>query len=601
MQSISNRFADNQKAIAAFCFVAIFSFLLLGTGIKESAQAKEPLPYPMMEDPAAKLQEKKVGFQPGLVPIWLKALAEDNRELRIQAADAIRRASAAGLTDCIEAKDELIEIYKKRDEHLLVRIACARALVQLDAKESLPHFEADLDESAYALRRVIEPALGQWKSEKGAAHWKKVLSEKSQPDNRLMLAIDSMGNAIDPANADAFRGVVFDLDRNINLRLAAARAYAAVVKQGSESTADQLTKLEPSSTDNFLLAATVLTQHSSPEAIERLQKFAVHQEPAVGLVAVRRLAELDLKNLYGQTAVLSKSRDSEIRAIVVQVLKNREEVADQKLLVEMMNDSHPKVRHDARIVLEGFAKSGKFDNEIRKDCEEILTSRTSEENWRMLEQTLLLVASLDHEPAVESVEKLLTTKREEICVTAAFTLQKLNVPASYPRLLDYARKINELGGGATTTSEQSLQLAHIFQLFGIVKYKEAESLLRVYVPKNNHKYYPDARAGAVWALGHILQDTPDPKLEAELAGRVIDTASSPAEAPIVRRMSAASLGRMRSKASLENLRKATGVDPYGCGYVAAWAIEQITGEPIPPVEPYVENVGGWFLRPISKQ
>jgi hypothetical protein len=77
--------------------------------------------------------------------------------------------------------------------------------------------------------------------------------------------------------------------------------------------------------------------------------------------------------------------------------------------------------------------------------------------------------------------------------------------------------------------------------------------------------------------------------------------SMPPELELVRRMSAISIGRMKTKGQLEALRKFVGEANNGSSEdYASWAIEQITGETVPHAplidEPYM--VTGWFLEPV---
>jgi hypothetical protein len=66
-------------------------------------------------------------------------------------------------------------------------------------------------------------------------------------------------------------------------------------------------------------------------------------------------------------------------------------------------------------------------------------------------------------------------------------------------------------------------------------------------------------------------------------------------------MSAVSLGRMKARASLDTLRRfyvtlPPNLDPVhnACG----WAIEQITGEKVPPAGTMEFSMERWFLTPL---
>jgi hypothetical protein len=141
------------------------------------------------------------------------------------------------------------------------------------------------------------------------------------------------------------------------------------------------------------------------------------------------------------------------------------------------------------------------------------------------------------------------------------------------------------------------QAQQLHQLFGILRYRDADPLLREYVPKE--QIDTRARSAAFWALGLIHEDESDCDLAPVFAERLADVTSLPPESGIVRWMAAVGLGRFKAASQLETLRRFAERDTMFAesGIASYWAIERITGEPMPPEPVETMRIGGWFLEP----
>jgi hypothetical protein len=145
-----------------------------------------------------------------------------------------------------------------------------------------------------------------------------------------------------------------------------------------------------------------------------------------------------------------------------------------------------------------------------------------------------------------------------------------------------------------------LQMAQLAQALGVGRYRPVEPLLRKFVPKSSHVGF-EARAAAIWALAWIHEDSPPPALVRELIVRLNDIDSMPPEDERVRRMCAVAFGRWKSQEAVGSLRRFyTGIlsrdyTTNTCG----WALEQITGEPLPKSATVTVNQPGWFLEVIE--
>jgi hypothetical protein len=145
------------------------------------------------------------------------------------------------------------------------------------------------------------------------------------------------------------------------------------------------------------------------------------------------------------------------------------------------------------------------------------------------------------------------------------------------------------------------QLSQLNQLFGKERYREADAALRRFIPR----YQPpplggmEARAAAIWALGLIHEGKTDPELATALEARLNDGGVNPEDAR-VRGMSAVTLARMKTKEALRSLRKwyASG-EPSAdlVNNACGWAIEQLTGQAMPPPRTIQKRQLDWFLNP----
>jgi hypothetical protein len=181
-------------------------------------------------------------------------------------------------------------------------------------------------------------------------------------------------------------------------------------------------------------------------------------------------------------------------------------------------------------------------------------------------------------------------------------LRKLAVAATLPAALKYAEvKLKDLAKGVGWPLLDH-QLSQLNQFLGQARYKPADAALRRYLPRLGKGGGPaEARAAAVWALGLLHEGKPDPDVVRAALARLNDLAPPPPEDYRVRWMAAVTLGRLKAKAALPSLRKYYQTPPPYTDHVCGWAIEQITGERLPPPEPLEPEPpplgSDWFLIP----
>jgi HEAT repeat protein len=220
------------------------------------------------------------------------------------------------------------------------------------------------------------------------------------------------------------------------------------------------------------------------------------------------------------------------------------------------------------------------------------------DQWRGCEQACVVLTRLNHLPSGKRMVELLGHERGEVQVAAAWGLSKLKIPELLPAMLEHAQSVYE-GFRSNQLSDtmpgKAMHMAHLFTAFGDQGYRPAEPLMREYLPKN-HSLGLESRGAATWAIGLFYEGNLQPDLVSLFVGRLYDNGRNP-DTDEVRNMAAIALGRMKAESALPDLRKFASQGMIPC----YWAIEQMTGEPIPTPSEQVTVVDDWFLAPIRNQ
>src|SRR5262249_13087222 len=150
---------------------------------------------------------------------------------------------------------------------------------------------------------------------------------------------------------------------------------------------------------------------------------------------------------------------------------------------------------------------------------------------------------LDHKPAAGRFVELLGAGRQEVFVTVAWGLHKLDVPETLPAVLRHVRE--ELGRRrkhAMLPGREGVhpllvdhQLSQLNQPLGRRRSVPADGVLRQFIPHpSDNRVGPESRAAAVWALGRIHEGKAESALASALEARLNDISNIPPEMPQVR-------------------------------------------------------------------
>ncbi|MDB5391963.1 MAG: phycocyanobilin lyase [Planctomycetaceae bacterium] len=555
--------------------------------------------FAMDEDPQFLVETRVKFFSPAYRPLWLEALARSEADLQRQAAETIAQAHEFGFPGMAEARPRLLEILTAEKSHPTARFAAARALIALDARDSVQTLFETSQKYGADLRQLLEPKLGVWKYPPLGEVWRSRLSSQNVRLRELMLAIEGVTQMEDGDAVPSLLKIVHDAYGSPAVRLAAARAAGNLRESGLESDADQLIGVADVPILNRLCAGLLFARHSSAASNATLQKLAQDREPSVVAMALTRLLKIDPELVVLLADVAMQNPDPKVRQLGSEAYIARPNPDRVVSLVRLLDDVHPQVRGAVRDALFVLSKRPEFDSVLRPACMKVLAG----ESWRGQEQATLLLARLDHKAAAPRLVQLLESPRDEVLMTAAWGLQKLAVPETLPAILDKAQRQTAIRE-ATPVQPISLdyQVVYLFETMGLMKYAPAEPLLRKHVPKN-FGYGEYSRGAAIWALGYLYLDHPDEGLAKSLAERMADTQSIPPETVHVQIMSAVAIGRMQAKSQTPAVKTLLGAG-QGFSHVnqaLRWTYIRLTGESLPAILPTRYSKSAWFLVPLDEQ
>ncbi len=546
-------------------------------------------------DPPARVPVDSLGFSDKLLPLWLEALDRADAEPRRLAIDTITLAARRGMEGLGEAVPKLEGVLVD-DPDPLARRAAAGALVALDASASAPRLAAASDRDGTLVAALVEPALARWDHAPRRDGWLSALDGPAGAER--LLAIEALGVVREPRAAAALERILLDRDAAPSDRLAAARALGTIRDDGLVAVATPLAGAAGSGPASLprLLAVALLARQSGDAATALLGTLARDPEPAVATGALARLDALDAPKALDVARDSLAVPDAGQRLLAARLAIRPGDADAVDRLAPLLGDRNPSLR---RFVAGTFADLA-ADPALRERVLARATDALGGDQWRALEQAALLVGHLDHEPAADRLLALLDSPRDEVGVAAAWALRKLEVEATLAPLLERATDLRgklAVDEPLPDRARLGLQAQQIHQLFGILRYRPADALLRQYVPKA--PIDANARSAAFWALGLLHENEPDCDLAPAFAERLADVASVPPEWMQVRWMSAVGIGRMKAASQLDTLRQFAARDTMfnQSGIASYWAIERITGEPMPPEPVSVRRVGGWFLEP----
>ncbi|MBI1311841.1 hypothetical protein GC176_11160 [bacterium] len=562
-------------------------------------------PSVLHEDPYLPVPGPINQADPAILPLLEDALASGESDLKRDAAVSIIRIHRNGYIDCSSLAAALTHVLQSNEKNRLVLKDVARALVSVDASESAAALSESIGRDA-DLVRIIEPALARWSYGPVQDEWLRRLGKfETEPQFLVLSAIRGLGETRNPAATELLQQIVLQSPR-ATYRLASASALGNVQRAGLEGLAGQLLReesavLSPSSaTRNLLhrqLAVLLLRWHSSDAARKSMLSLATDSNGAVAVVAWESLLRTAPKELRAVTEQSASANDPNVRNFVVQTLRMTPDASAVEQLGRILSDRHPDVRNAARRALLAFSEIPELRNAVLSAG----TSVLEQNNWEGVEQSAVLLGTLDHEPIADRCFELLTHPRTEAAVAAAWALRKLAIPATLPRMLTFCERIDAaLEGNRGIAISDPPVAGHLFEAMGLMDYKPADELLRRYVPKRDPRLLVPMRRSAINALGWLHAGSEDEELSAQFYARIVDQSPLPIyELDEVRYAATIAIGRIKAAAFEPKFRaRYSGFSTSANSYALEWALTQFTGEPLGEVQPTVRGLPLLPLKPL---
>ncbi len=551
----------------------------------------------MDREPEERPQPERWTLNPQLVPMWRRALARPESELKRQAAEAIAMAHTAGHADEMQVTiPELVSVFTEDKLHPAARHAAAHALISLNHRGSAATLLEISQNHGKDLRLLVEPALGEWNYEAIRPIWRLRIASARTPRRDLILAIHGLGQQRDAVALQPLLILAMTAEHPADVRLAAARAAGQIADHGLEPKTEQLLAHDRGLLLDRLCAVSLIARHRSERAITLHQTMGADAEPAVAAAALRSLFAVDPNLVLPLAESALQNPDANVRRIGIETYVALPTPERIQTLSLRLNDPHPELRGLVRDSFHALSTDKALDSAIRQSSIAILAGN----DWRGQEQAALLLAALDEESIASRLLELLEATRSEVMVTVAWSLKTIAVADTEAPILVFAKRRTDGAKGFTTSVD--FQLAHLIELLGRLKAVAATPLLQPYVPKT-FVYGVKSRAAAVWALGVIQEGQVNEPLAKQLMERVMDTMSSPPEEYDVRRASVLTLGRLRATTQLPALKQLIGetVDNDLFELTLRQAVLQISGEVLPIAPPLTFERTGWFLEPTYSE
>ncbi|MAE67993.1 MAG: hypothetical protein CMJ18_27390 [Phycisphaeraceae bacterium] len=599
---------------------------------------------PMYCDPLLEPYWQILTFHPGLTPIWVEALARPDTETRRRTAFDIGLAHEKGMPGLNTTVTPLRSLLNADGQHMLVRRTVARSLVQLDARDCADDLMARNRDDGQSMILITDSALAAWDHHPARETWMQRLVDPKATETVRLSAIRSLEAVRHEPAAAELQKIAMDRPQGPRLRVTAARALGAIATSGNESLVDELLGVDDVRTVDRLVAARILAKHEGEQAVAQLMALAQvatplkaryepqsRHDPSVVVLALTRLLEIDPLLIKPVGDALLLDRDASVRRLAAQAVIAQKTPHAVAQLGPLLNDLNPDLRIYVRRHLVDLAKLVHLSTPVRdaattelsgtpwRELELDPMAALVRESWRGHEQAALLLGALDHEAAADRLIDLLEYPRVEVRVAAGTALRRLQVQETLPPVLEYAEraamwqvdrenavaKHPHIGKGLETKIDVDQQMSQLMQLFGILKYRPAEQLMRRHVPKTkpiSKRHGNAARGAAIWALGQLYRDNPDEALAGQLAERLNDTELLDPEVVEVRRASAITIGRMGTGAQNGTLETwlDMGKASVDLGGACRWALMRINSTEIEPYGPSYREVRSFSLRPIAK-
>lgn len=521
-------------------------------------------------------------IEPDLGAVWLpppavpavvlhpERFASEERQVVLDEAQlAIRHADHERLEGREAALEAMLQRLQSNIDNRQVRLALAAAAI---AVSDVSHADALWDRLSQdaSTRPLIERALAEWKSPQAIELWRERLSDPSASLRDLQLAIVGIGATGDEQDGPALESLLRSDRLPTPLKIVAARGLAHVMDHDLEKLASQV--LATQITHRELLAAELLSNHTSPQASQILQTILASQHQPARTVAYTAISGNYAELARELAEQMLNQTDNNLRSQAVEVLNRYDDAQSLRLQAQRIVDRNYKIRTTVRSNLLHKAQIA----DLKPTVNQIIDEQLSGDDYRGIEQAILLSVDLAETRCCPAYLKLLDYPRPETSLIAAWALQELaHTPELMQGILEHTLPITQRSlSGVHNESPAQLQQAFLFEALGRHRYQPALETLKLYIPKR-HNMGDLCRASAIWAIGKIQEDSHDQELAAALAERMLDMSNVDPEDPLVKYTSTLALGWIKAPGSLEQVSQPPFIPRDPLSTAAQWSIEQL--------------------------
>lgn len=495
---------------------------------------------------------------------------------RFEAARTALELSSQQMDRASDVLDKILSALERGEGNLRTRqVLVSAAAAMIDAENA--HRLWPLAKKDAESRASIEDALIRIKSPQGLEHWRSVIESRDANPSEVARAIDGLAVCGQATDSELLRAYVKKQRGSPALMVHAAKAIGRLSKGGQLDLAKML--IESKYEQRFYLAALVLVQHQGDDVASVLRTIVKEGNGAAKQVAFESLTKIDRTAARELASQLVSDVDSPVRQTVVTFLASFEDRASFLLMAGRFADEIPFIRRQVRKEL--FRRSQ--EPPMRKLVDKIISQAIAAPQYEATEQAVILIVELSDMSREGDLLSLLEHSKPEVNIRAAWALSILareekTLQAMMLHAQSWTDKVTSPTSPIQRLEVDEQRIAFLLEAFGDRQFQDAESLLRLYIPKaDGVKRLPSrTRLSGIWAIGKLYANRPDVELRKQFEDRVNDMARIDGELLEVRFVSAIALGRMGDKAAAETLSKYLGESGNTLHEASSWALKQFT-------------------------
>ncbi|MBM3965810.1 MAG: hypothetical protein FJ308_12220 [Planctomycetes bacterium] len=421
------------------------------------------------------------------------------------------------------------------------------------------------------MRTTVERALAKWKKSTAIEIWRGRVRSPASNANDLALALEGLATVGTVEDRPSLISCMRSRSISESNLVLASMALGATNASGLNALAEEL--LGSALPDRYTLVAHLLRNHSDEKSLAKLL-LVLNSGPNTA----RRIAAEGVASHFPRTAVelapsWTTDADNNLRRLSLLILKGIKAPESIKLQAALLGDTDVHVRNLAREQLLELAQG-----DMRAVVDECISEQLNSDNWRGIEQSVILSTQLRDQSRCDSFVKLLDHPQPEVYMHAGWGLMEL---ADKPEILEqiqrYCEPITDQleKGSRRGEKSETIRLSFLLEALGKNRISAASPTLKRYIPKQDFRMGNLSRASAIWALGQIEKETDDPALRGQLRERIQDLASMTPENYLVGYACMLALGEFGYKDSKETIKKTGARRPNPLGYAVEWAVEKI--------------------------